>query len=162
MLRQIGVVGLFILGLAMGTSVFGQGRYELFKDEIKLTRAVIQTERKAIVQENMILSEEERQKFWPLYNHYRAAMSTVNDRKVRLITDYADSYVNRNLSDEKALALLNEFLAIEKDKLKVKNRYVRRFRKVLPPKKVVRFFQIDNKLEALVNAALAKDIPLMR
>jgi hypothetical protein len=58
--------------------------------------------------------------------------------------------------------LLNDYLSIEKARLDVKAKYIPRFRKVMPPKKVARFFQVDNKLDALINADLASQIPLVR
>jgi hypothetical protein len=110
----------------------------------------------------MQLNREDSNRFWPVYNDYRAAIGKVNDRRIKLITSYADSYNSGNLSDDKALSLLDEFLSIEKARLKVKKKYVPRFKKVLPPKKVVRFFQVDNKLDAVVKLEMARNIPLVQ
>ncbi|MFQ5935036.1 MAG: hypothetical protein ACE5LB_01320 [Acidiferrobacterales bacterium] len=145
------------LGLAQG-----QGSYQRHKAEIDLTRAMVQTDRKSIVATNMSLSSEQREAFWPVYNRYRTAMAGVEDRRVKLITRYADAYVGNKLSDEQALALLNEFLSIERERLKVKRRYINQFKKVIPPKKVVRFFQVDHRLDTVINLAIAKNVPLVR
>ena len=128
--------------------------------DIELTRAVIQIKRQAIVTGAMDLKEAEAQAFWPLYRDYRTEMFKVNDRYATALVTYLDNY--DNLSDQLAEKLLNEYLSIEKARLDVKAKYVPRFRKVMPSKKVVRFFQVDNKLDVLINAELASEIPLVR
>ncbi|MFQ5760905.1 MAG: transcriptional regulator [Acidiferrobacterales bacterium] len=161
-LGKSSIIGLLFIGATLATTVYAQGSYEQFKGEIELTRAMAQLGREVIVERNMQLNREDSNKFWPVYNDYRGAIDKVNDRRIKLITSYADSYNSGNLSDDKALGLLNEFLSIEKARLKVKKKYVPRFKKVLPPKKVVRFFQVDNKLDAIVKMEMARNIPLVQ
>ena len=129
-------------------------------EEIELTRAIIQAERQAIVTRAMDLTAAEAQAFWPLYREYRLEMVRVGDRLLALITTYAQNY--RGLSDEMAGKLLTEHLGIEKARLQVKNKYLPRFQKVLPPKKVARYYQVENKLDVIIQAELAEEIPLVR
>jgi hypothetical protein len=159
---KIVVISLLFIGATPGAAVFAQDSYEQFKEDIELARAIAQLGREVIVERNMQLNKEDSNRFWPVYNDYQAAIGKVNDRRIKLITSYADSYNSGNLSDDKALALLDEFLSIEKARLKVKKKYVPRFKKVLPPKKVVRFFQVDNKLDAMVKLEMARNIPLVQ
>lgn len=154
-------LALGLAGALMVTVVFAQGSYQQHRDQIELTRWSIQSERKAAVENNLQLSEQEGKAFWPLYDDYRAAMSKVGERTVKLITDYADAYTQNSLTNEQALRMLNDYVSIETDKLKVKKRYLKRFENVLPPKKLARFFQIDNKMDAFINAAIAKEVPLV-
>jgi hypothetical protein len=128
--------------------------------EVELTRAAIQVRRQAIVTSVMDLQPKEANAFWPLYREYRLEMAKVNDRLVKLILQYGESY--DTLSDEQASGILDEALAIEKARTSVKAKYVSRFRKVLPPRKVARFFQADNKLDVLIAADLAAGIPLVK
>ena len=128
--------------------------------EIELTRSVIQTKKKIIVAANMLLTEQESEAFWPVYNDYQQALRNVNDRTVKLLEGYARDYLT--LTDEKAEEMLNEFLDIESEKVKLKKSYVKKFRKVLTEKKVTRYFQIENKLDAIIGFELADTIPLVR
>ena len=146
---------LTLAGVTLSAAVSAQST-----DAIEVTRAAVQTERKAIVASAMKLSEQESQAFWPVYNDFRADMNKVIDRQVRLIRDFAKHY--NSLSDEKAKAMVSEYLSIEKAKLKLRQRYVRKFEKVLPPKKVMRYYQTENKLDALINVQLAREIPLAK
>ena len=128
--------------------------------DVELTRAAIQVRRQALVTSVMDLDAKEAEAFWPLYREYRAAMATVNDRYVKLVVAHLDTY--KALSDDAATGMLKEYLSIERARTDVKSEYVPRFGKVITAKKVARFFQVDNKLDAVINADMARLIPLAR
>jgi hypothetical protein len=134
-------------------------RGEMLSD-VELTRASIQVRRQALVTAVMDLEGREAEAFWPLYREYRAAMATVNDRYVKLVVTYLDTF--DKLADDQATGMLNEALGIERARLDVKSQFIPRFGKVMPARKVARFFQIDNKLDAVIAADMAKMIPLAR
>lgn len=129
-------------------------------EEIRLTREVISKERQALVTSAMDLTSGEMQRFWPLYREYRLAASKVGDRIVTLVNTYADNY--QNLTDKDADKLLTEFVRIEEERARLKARYLPKFKKVLPVKKVARFYQIENKLDTAILAELTEAIPLAR
>ena len=138
-----------------------QESYKQYKGEIASTRAGIVQKRKLIVTQNLQLTQDEAPKFWPLYERYRKEMTKVSDREVKLITDYADDYNNKTLTDKKAIALLKEAITIDEQRLKIKKKFLADFKQVLPPKKVVRFYQIENKMDAELDYTLARQIPLV-
>ena len=153
--------GVLIFGIVIYTLSFGQGSMETHKEEIELTRAVIKVQKKQIVAKNMGLTSIEKDKFWAVYRDYQNKMDTVNDRRVKLITGYADNLKNGSLTDEIALDMLNEFLSYERMRLITKQSFVDKFKEVLPFRKVARFFQIENKMEAIINFDIARQIPLV-
>jgi hypothetical protein len=128
--------------------------------EVALTRAAIQVRRQALVTAAMDLDGKEAEAFWPLYRDYRNEMAKVGDRLVKLINDYADAY--DTITDDQAGKMLDEYLSIQRATNEVKAAYVPKFRQVLPARKVARFFQVDNKLDAVVNSQLAAGIPLVK
>ena len=128
--------------------------------EVELTRAAIMLRRQALVTSAMDLEAKEAELFWPLYRDYRTEMLKVNDRFVTLLTSYLERY--DSLTDQQANKLLDDYVSIEKARTSVKSKYLSRFRKVLPGRKVARFFQVDNKLDAVISADLAASIPLAR
>ena len=129
-------------------------------DEMELTKSVIRTERQAILAANLGLSEAESRVFWPLFREYGAEMDALTDRKLRLVEDYAKKYTT--LTDEQAASLMEQHLAIQKDEVKARQKWFDRFLKELPAKTVVRFLQIENKLDAIIQAEAAQSIPLVR
>jgi hypothetical protein len=150
--KSTAVIFLGIL-LFSASSLFGQA------NEIELTRAVIQTQRQAIVAENMELSEDEAQGFWPLYRQYRSEVSLVGDRLLKVVMTFADNYPE--LPEDTAVWMIDEFLAIEKAEAELKASWAPRFREVLSARQLARFFQIENKLDAIVQFDLAANIPLI-
>jgi hypothetical protein len=153
--------GVLIFGTVIYTLSFGQGSMETHKEEIELTRAAIKVQKKQIVAKNMQLTSVEKDKFWAVYRDYQNKMDSVNDRRTKLITDYADNLKTGSLTDEIALGMLNEFLSYERMRLITKQSFVDKFKEVLPSRKVARFFQIENKMEAIINFDLARQIPLV-
>jgi len=127
---------------------------------IELTRAHIQKARQTIIADSMALTEAESLGFWPAYRDYRVDMARLGDRLVKVIAEFVSSEAKPN--DEQATRLLDEYLDIKAKEVAVKQKHVRVFRKLLPPAKVSKFFQLENKLDAIVNYELAATIPLTR
>jgi hypothetical protein len=130
------------------------------RSDVEVSRQQLQADRQAIVAKNLPLSEPQAAGFWPVYREYRATLAPLGDRSVKLITDYAAKY--GSLTDPDADAMLKESLAIQTERLKVQSKYVDRFKKIIPGTLVTRFYQIENKLDAIINYELAAQIPLAR
>ncbi|MGH8863653.1 MAG: hypothetical protein ACREVZ_03255 [Burkholderiales bacterium] len=135
-------------------------KYADMTADIELLRSVVQVERQAIVADNMHLTNQEATAFWPVYNAYRADIVKVNDQLVKVLTDYAAH--RETLTDEQANELLTTFFDYEQDFLRARKKYVAQFSKALPMIKVVRFYQIDNKLNAITTLELVRDVPLAK
>jgi hypothetical protein len=129
-------------------------------EEIHLTRAAIQVERQAIVTQAMDLTPEEMETFWPLYREYRLEAVKIGDRIMALILRYAANY--DNLTDATAEKLLTDFVRVEQARANLKAKFLPQFKKVLPAKKVARFYQVENKLDVLILSEMAETIPLAR
>ncbi len=112
-----------------------------------------------IVSQNLELTEAESSAFWPLYRQYRADVAKLVDRKVSVITRYAKNY--ESLDDDTALSLLRESVKVEVDKVKLTQRYISRFNKVIPGTKVTRYMQVEFRLDTIANLKLQSSIPLV-
>ena len=122
-------------------------------------RTIVQTERKMIISQGLSLTAAESNAFWPVYDKYMADMKSAGDLRVKVITDYAANY--DNLTDEVARQLITDMMKYQENALKVRKGYLGKFRKALPEIKLARFLQLENKLDAISNFALARQIPLM-
>ena len=120
----------------------------------------IRADKKLLVAENMQLTEAEAKAFWPAYNQYQDELFLLRTRTVKLIKDFADAY--EKMSNETAKKLMDEFITIENLGPKLRQAYLPKFRKVLPEVKVVRYYQIENKIQAALFYELAANIPLMK
>lgn len=119
----------------------------------------IRANRKALVAVNLGLSEEEATKFWPLYDRYQQEIKSSGDRVASVVDDYIENY--RTLSDEEALKLLEAYLAAEADRVQTRRTFIAEFAKILPGRTVARFYQIENKMDAVLRYDLAAAIPVI-
>ncbi len=126
----------------------------------QLDLAAERAQRKAIVGSNMNLSPSESAAFWPVYNQYEAAMDKVEDRHLAEIQDFAKNY--NTMSEAAAKAKLDEVMAIAQARLATQKRFIPKFRAAISQIKTTRFFQIDNKMHALVQCEIAQLVPLTR
>ncbi len=162
-------IGLFFFGLLFGTIGSAQVAPEEFRESIKievgkhlkLLIGMSETQRRRVIAQRMIFKANQRSDFWPLYYAYRAAMSKVEIKRFEILDEYSGAYVSKSLTDKRAIDLLKNFLSMEKERVRIKEYYVAEFQKILPPKQVVRFYQLDNKLEVTEKAILARDVPLV-
>lgn len=148
--------------IAAAAVVFGAGAASAQDLDWKIIQEVqseLRTERQAVVAENLPLSNDEATRFWPVYKAYRAEMDPVGDRLAKLLLAYARNVEQMN--DTRAEAFFQEWLSIERARGMVRDKFVPRVREVLPPSKAVRFFQIENKINALIDLSLAAEVPLV-
>jgi len=157
--RMIVTVAVLIAGL-MGSGVLLTFAQDTSVDNMQIVREKVQADKKLLVAANMELTESEAKAFWPVYEKYQDELFLLRARTVKLISDYADSY--EKMSNEKAKKLLEELIVIEALGPKLRQAYLPKFRKVLPEIKVVRYYQIENKINAALNYEIAANIPLIK
>jgi pyruvate formate-lyase activating enzyme-like uncharacterized protein len=128
------------------------------RDMIEVLRAQINTDRQAVVALNMELSEKQSEAFWPVYREYHEKRDELADRRVKLLMEFRDNQVG--MTAEQASQILKDAIDLE-DKLNdLKHNYRSDFEKVLGPRHALRYYQIENKLDAVINYELASVVPL--
>ncbi len=137
-----------------GTGLFAQTA----NDYVEVTREVMQPEKKAAIAEAMVLTEAESPVFWSLYNEYNEKMYVINTKLFNVIKDYSEHY--ESMTDEKAEDLWKNAMSIEMELLKLEKTYFKKFLKILPATKAVRYLQAENKIKNLVDAKLSLEVPL--
>ena len=145
----------FIAIVVISVSAYAQTE----NDYLEIAREVLKTEKKAVIAELMQLSEEESQPFWNLYNEYQGKLYLVQNKRIDIIRDYAEHY--ETLTDEKADELYTKSMAFQQEIMKLEKQYYKKFKKILPAGKAARFFQAENKIETMIDANLALEIPLI-
>jgi len=128
-------------------------------DNMEIVHEKIRADKKLFIAENMQLTETEAKAFWPVYERYQDEQFLLRARTEKLIRDYADAY--ERMTDDTARRLLDESLTIQSLDLKVRQAYLEEFRKVLPEVKVVRYYQMESKIQAVLIYELAANIPLI-
>lgn len=153
-LMVLGMIGMILISGVPGVA------QEKPADNMQIVLDKIHADKKLLVAENMQLTEAEAKAFWPVYSRYQDELFLLRARTAKLITDYAAAY--DQMSNETAKKLLDEYMAIEEVGLKLRKAYLPKFRAVLPEVKVVRYYQIENKIYAALVYELGAKIPLMK
>ena len=128
-------------------------------DQIEVVRGALKADRKVVIAEGMNLTDGESNGFWPIYRDYRAEMDRIGDGRVKLVLEYADLYPD--VPEDRAKAMLKQYSALEAKAVAVRNKYLKKFGKVLPAAKVLRFAQLENRLDLAVRVQLAAAVPLV-
>jgi len=129
-------------------------------DYLEVQRDVLKTEKKALIAEAMELTEAESPAFWSLYNEYNEKMFIINTKLFNVIKDYSEHY--EKMSNEKAVELWTNAMSIETELLKLEKTYFKKFLKILPGTKAVRYLQAENKVKNLIDAQLSLQVPLFQ
>lgn len=129
-------------------------------DNMEILKEAVKANKKLVITTNMKLTSTEAGNFWPVYDEYQKQLEKLTQQRIALIENYAKNY--ETMTDELALELLDTHMSIEAQRLSLQSVFVPKFKKVLPPLKVVRYFQCENKIAAIVNLELAGQIPLIK
>jgi len=127
--------------------------------ELQVLVETLRANRAGLVAVNLGLSAEEAAKFWPIYARYQKDLAVPGDRMAAIVEDYIENF--RTLPDDKALQLVEGYTAAEAERLEIRSAYMAEMAKVLPGRTVARFFQIENKMDAVLRYDLAATIPVI-
>lgn len=136
------------------------GNEDKATSNMEIIREKIKADKKLLVAANLDLTETEAKAFWPIYDEFQAKLIKSNERIGNLIKKYAENY--SIMTAETAQNLLNESIMLEEQRLELKQLYLPKFYEALPSIKVARYYQIENKIQAILEYELASDIPLMK
>ena len=126
---------------------------------LEVMRSALKTEKKAMIAEVMTFTQEESDVFWPLYNEFQEKLYAANTKYVKIVNEFAENF--NSMTDEKALELMKRVNSYDTEILKLKKTYNKKFSKILPPTKVLRYFQAENKIDVLIDFEMASYIPLL-
>ncbi len=119
----------------------------------------IRADKQLFIAKNMNLTGAEAKLFWPVYARYQDELFLLRAKNLGLINAYAKTYAD--MDDDTAKRLLNQLMNIEPLGAKLKQALVPQFQKALPDVKVLRYYQIENKINAALMYELAAKIPLI-
>ena len=127
-------------------------------EDITLLRQDLRAKKMQVIGQNMSLSDMEAERFWPIYNHYVKDLQEVNNQKYALLKQYAEMWAT--MTDEDALIYVRRWLEVDGQAQALRLKYVPVVSQVLPGKKAATFFQLDRRLNMIVDLQLFSQIPL--
>ena len=129
-------------------------------DENQALLSQIQTDKRAIVLKGLQLSNSESAAFVPIYDEYEAERKELADRTMDLLDKFVANY--DSMTDDAARGILKDWVSLEDSRLDLTKKYAKRFEKALPAPKVLRFVQIENKLDTAVEMEAVRLVPLAK
>lgn len=126
---------------------------------VQLLRADLKASKRTLIKESMQLDEKQSAAFWPLYNQYDVEQTKLGDQKLTLIQDYARDFLTMN--DEKADQLAHRVMEIDDQRLALRRKYYDLLKKAIPTVLVVRFFQLENQIQWVLDLQIASNLPII-
>jgi len=149
-------VATVLLALATPFAAQAQSTY----DETQQLIAQIQADKRAVVLEAMALDDAQVAAFTPIYDAYQAERKLLIQRGTDIINSYASNF--GSMTDDAAKGLLKDWFKLKNDELALVQKYAKKLDKVLPTTKVLRFVQVENKLNTLLSLPGIANIPLAK
>ena len=122
-------------------------------------REFMAMERATLMPEELALTDAEAEAFWPVYDAYRAEIEALHDEYAALLQSFADGFTT--MTDAEASTMIDDYFLIESGLIYVRQRYAREFLEVIPARKLVRLYQMENKIDAMAQLPMIIDIPLL-
>ena len=145
---------------AASTNTVSRSADELVDQQMALMQKKIESTRKQIIAANVTLTDTEATKFWPVYQQYSAELRKITDVKNPLLKEYCDAY--GSLTDEQADSLTRRWLDADIATLELRRKYLPIFRKVLGGKTTATFFQVEHRINMMIDLQLTSQLPLMQ
>ena len=124
---------------------------------IQAVRTSMQADRDTMVTASMNLSDKDGAVFWPIYRQYQYERSKAGDRRAAVIKEYAQKYPN--LTDAEAKAMAEQMLDYDSQLVALKKKYFKKFSKALPPLTVTKFFQLDRRIDLMMDMQVEASLP---
>ena len=139
--------------------VAGRESESSIDQDIAMLRSDLRSTRKQVVAANMKLTDAEAEKFWPTYEQYISELVKINGAKYDLIKEYLQ---NENMTDEQANTLPKRWEEVDESVVQLRLKYIPIFRKVLSAKGAAMFFQLDRRVQMIIDLQLLSSLPLVK
>ena len=124
---------------------------------IEVARANMRADRATIITQAMNFSDKEAAAFWPIYRQYEYERSRLDDGRVAVIKEYTQKYPT--LTDAEAKAMAEKMFDCDSRLAALKKKYYKKFNKVLPALTVTKFFQLDRRVDLLMDMNVESSLP---
>jgi len=124
---------------------------------IAVMRANMKAGRTTLITTGMNFNGRDGAAFWPIYQQYEYERSRVDDRRAAVIKQYTQKYPN--LTDAEAKAMADQMLDCESRLAELKKKYYKKFNKVLPALTVTKFFQLDRRIDLMIDMQVESSLP---
>ena len=130
------------------------------ESDFELMRSDIRTKKASLIADRMKFTDREAAAFWPVYRQYETELAAINDKKVSIMKEYMNRH--QSMTDKEAKQLAENVFDVDQKTLDLRTKCFGALEKVLPGKTIVRWLQLERRLQLLVDAQLSKDLPVIQ
>jgi hypothetical protein len=145
--------------LGLSSVCLAQTQEPSLDSTIAVIRANVAADKTTIITAAMNFSDKDAAAFWPIYRNYEHERSALDDRRVAVIRKYADKY--STLSDKEAKAMTERMVDFDSRLAALKKAYFKKFNKTLPAYTVTKFFQLEHRIDLLMDTKVESSLPLL-
>jgi hypothetical protein len=116
--------------------------------------------KKEMIASSMKLTNSQSAAFWAVYEGYEKELDSIIKEEFELIQKYNTKHEDNSISEQSASNMSAQNFRIQGREIQIKQIYLGKFQEVLPKNIVLRFYLIDNKINALLDNELEKVMPL--
>jgi hypothetical protein len=124
---------------------------------IESLRADLRADKTKVITQVMQFSQKDADAFWPVYRRFEADRAKLDDQRVALIKEYANSFTS--LTDQQANSITQRALNYQGQRVDLEKKYFKELSKVLPGVTVAKFFQLEHRLNLVWDLELASHLP---
>lgn len=128
-----------------------------FESAISMVRAGIEANKTAMVGQLMELDDKDAAVFWPIYRKYEYERSKLDDARVDVIKEYTNKYPD--LTDDESKAMAERMIQCDSRIAALKKKYFNKFNKVLPAVTVTKFFQLERRIDLMIDMKVESTLP---
>jgi hypothetical protein len=126
---------------------------------IDLMRRNVRQDKAEIMGSVMALSAADAAKFWPIYADYDAQLTKLNDQRVEVIKEYAQSY--NDMTDQKADELIQKALSYQKQREELLVATYQKMKQALGATTAARFIQVEHQLLLIIDLQIDSALPVV-
>jgi hypothetical protein len=129
-------------------------------DADDLKKQIMLDQKKLNVMENLPLSDEEADNFWPIYSEYQEQLFELDVMRSRVLTYYVTNY--ESLTDQQTINIMDNLFDLADNRQVVMKKFTLELEGALPIRKVFRYLQVENNIAAIEQYSLVQKIPLLQ
>lgn len=150
---------LFALVIVLAPTAFAQTPGGDVTD-MQALRDAVRSDKKAYVASVLNLTPAEAKNFWPAYDAYQRTLDMTNRERNVTIQGVISS--DKAVSDPYARQIARDLVEADEIEVKARRKLYSKMMRALPPTKAVRYLQLESKIRAIQQYAIAEAIPLMK
>jgi len=154
----VALAGIAALSASQMTIADSVGAAELANTQELI--AALQADKRQVMLDTLALTPQQLEKFLPIYDEYQAErkiiMTNASNLNNRLfVADYG------GMTDVESKDIMKQAFKLRHDRLSLLEKTAGKLEKKLPATKVAQFVQVENKIQALLDVAMAASVPIV-